>query len=69
MGKSQQYSQQPSLTSRIILYLLIMLVAQSIIVYGALHIFVALPHEWTGLSEDYEFYQKMLGESAKLLAE
>ena len=67
--QTKDYPQQPSLTSRVILYLGIMLVAQSIIVYGALHIFVALPQAWTGLSEDYQFYQEMLGESAKLLTE
>ena len=44
----------PTLTPKVIIYLIVLLIAQSIIVYSALLVFAALPQQLTGLVEDYK---------------
>lgn len=58
-----------TLTSRITIYLIITLIAQSFIIYGALHIFDSLPPEYTGLAEDYKIYRDIFRGPSNLISE
>ncbi|WP_434778044.1 ATP-binding protein [Neisseria sp. Ec49-e6-T10] len=62
-------SKKWSLLPRVIGYLTIILLTQSLIAYGALLLFASLPQEFTGLAEDYKVFHDTYRGTATLISE